>query len=317
MSIINNQLRDVAGVPIQTAIGDVIVGAGPATLTNVAVGSNNQALTANSGQTSGVAWANILLPANNLSDVSNATTTQQNLGFRITTPSLFYENFQGTVAAVADKTTTNFTVNPGDGSDNYMTSACATFVAGGPDSGRAGQIALTAGTGAYAFWAVTLASQTLLYSGVYVKVPTFASNSEPFLTLKNGGINGTHLGRLQLGGSANSGKIQILNDADAVQATTTNVITAGSWFRVDWKVDTVGKTQTLKLFTGANLHSITPTETITGAVDSAGSTIDFFELGPTANPGTPATYNIQFARVVVRNDMYVGPIVNSLAYLGV
>ncbi|KLU59013.1 hypothetical protein CEB3_c50330 [Peptococcaceae bacterium CEB3] len=137
-------------------------------------------------------------------------------------PAVFTESFNGTVGAVADKTTTNFTNNPGDGSDNYTTSSAATFVSGGVDGGRAGQIALPAGTGAYAFWGKALPSSlATAYVRQYVQIPTLASSPVPILTAKNGGINGTHLARVQIASTSGGSHLELEDGSNTVQATKT------------------------------------------------------------------------------------------------
>ncbi|HEU0266140.1 MAG TPA: hypothetical protein VFQ70_00760 [Candidatus Saccharimonadaceae bacterium] len=228
-------------------------------------------------------------------------------------PPLFTESFNGIVGTVADKTTTNFTNNPGDSADNYTTSSAATFVANGVDGGRAGQIALPAGSGAYAFWAKAIAPQTTVYLRQYIQIPVLAGSSVPLLTIKNGGINGTHLGRIALSSAGAGSNIRLLDGSDTVQATSVTSVAAGQWIRLEWKVSSSGS-QTLNIYTGSNLHGTSPSETISAPMGT--NTIDYLEWGPTANPISPTPFNVIYDEIVVRNDAYPGPLLTRWMYSG-
>jgi len=70
---------------IWDAKGDLAVGTGANTAQKLTVGSNNQVLTADSAQTTGLKWATPagggdMLAANNLSDLASAATARTNLG---------------------------------------------------------------------------------------------------------------------------------------------------------------------------------------------------------------------------------------------
>jgi hypothetical protein len=75
----------VATDTIWDAKGDLAVGTGANTAIRLAVGTNGQVLTADSGEASGLKFATLggggdMLAANNLSDLANAATARTNLG---------------------------------------------------------------------------------------------------------------------------------------------------------------------------------------------------------------------------------------------
>jgi len=225
-------------------------------------------------------------------------------------PPVFAESFGGTVAANCDTTTSNYTSSPG-GSSNNFAGATAVFAAAGADGyGHCAKVSIPAGAGAFAFLGTGISpSQSLLYLRQYVQVPTLASSPVPIATLKNGGINGTHLGRIQISSTGTGSHVQLLDGSDAVAATSTLAVVAGAWIRLEWKANPAGSTQTLKIFTGANLHTTTVTETLSAAMGS--SNVDYLEHGPTSNPVTPATFSVLYDEVLVLVDGYPGPLLRA------
>ncbi|KLU59012.1 hypothetical protein CEB3_c50320 [Peptococcaceae bacterium CEB3] len=90
-------------------------------------------------------------------------------------------------------------------------------------------------------------------------------------------------------------------------------MTAGQWFRLEWKVGSSG-TQTLNIYLGANLPSTTPTETITAPM--ATGLIDYLEWGPMSNPVSPTTHDVIFDEIMVRSDAYPGPLISQYVWNG-
>jgi hypothetical protein len=229
-------------------------------------------------------------------------------------PAVFADAFQGTVGANAD-TTTNYTSSPG-GSSNNFAGATAVFAAAGADGyGRCAKVSIPAGAGAFAFLGTGISpSRSLLYLRQYVQIPTLASSPVPIATLKNGGINGTHLGRIQVSGTGTGSHVQLLDGTDTVAATSALAVVAGAWIRLEWKANTTGSVQTLKIYTGVNLHTTTVTEALSAAMGA--SNVDYLEHGPTSNPVTPATFSVLYDEVLVLTDGYPGPLLRSWVYSG-
>lgn len=73
-----------------------------------------------------------------------------------------------------------------------------------------------------------------------------------------------------------------LRNATTTVATST-ALANGAWHRLDWDADNAG-TQTLKIFSGANLHTDTPSQTISGAYNSG--THDRIVIGSSVNTTT-------------------------------
>lgn len=82
-----------------------------------------------------------------------------------------------------------------------------------------------------------------------------------------------------------SNQLAIRNKTVTV-GTSTLTLTAGQWCRFDWTLTPGSSTQTLGIFTGANLHGSTANETLSGAYTPTG-TVDTLLAGtPQAGTGT-------------------------------
>lgn len=101
-----------------------------------------------------------------------------------------------------------------------------------------------------------------------------------------------------------SGKL-LLRNVSALVATSTGTY-HGTRPRLEW--DVVGTTQTLRIFSGANLHGTTPDETITGAFTSAAATR--FAAGFFGAWGAAAS--IAFDAVRVSDSSNPGPLVSNV-----
>lgn len=96
-----------------------------------------------------------------------------------------------------------------------------------------------------------------------------------------------------------SGTISLINISSQVSVTTTTVA-ALEVFRIDWTIDKTGATQTMSVFKGANLHSTTPTETITGAFTAS----DLDDFGVSA---FQSGHEMWMDRLVVDTTTMEGP----------
>lgn len=94
----------------------------------------------------------------------------------------------------------------------------------------------------------------------------------------------------------------LLKKGTVTVATTTTKVQVGQWFRVELFWDGTSSSQTLRLFTGANVNSETPTETISGAGSNVAVTD--FALGiMTADANT-----LDMDEVGARSSGWVGPV---------
>lgn len=83
-----------------------------------------------------------------------------------------------------------------------------------------------------------------------------------FTTMLRVRSSGTSQAQLRIN---STGQLVLRDDISALSTTTTATVSAGAWFRVEWKVDDTGNTTEAKLFTGAAVDSPTATETISRA----------------------------------------------------
>lgn len=106
-----------------------------------------------------------------------------------------------------------------------------------------------------------------------------------------------------------AGLLLIQNGTTTV-GTSTTVVAADTWYRVEWKLDNTGATQSLQIFVGANINGTTPDETITGTF----STGTFNRV----REGNPTGFQIQVFLDAVKDDnaAYPGSYVASATRAG-
>jgi hypothetical protein len=88
-------------------------------------------------------------------------------------------------------------------------------------------------------------------------------------------------------------------------ATSTVLIPAGSWFRLEWKVDTAVPQQSCQIYVGANVDGTVPDQTITGACGV--NAIDAFSVGiPRSLTANAAGYDIYLDAVQIDDTDFPG-----------
>lgn len=114
-----------------------------------------------------------------------------------------------------------------------------------------------------------------LYMRAYVRMPAIAPTT--FIAFCRF-LSATNVNKAQISIDPASGALALRNNATVVATTISSYL--GLRVRLEWEV--VGSTQTLRVYSGANLHSDTPTETISGAYTQG--TINQFQIGYNATP---------------------------------
>lgn len=125
----------------------------------------------------------------------------------------------------------------------------------------------TGGTSALAYAAWTLASVTSDYARGYFRFTSLPGAQQLIIRYLSGGSQSLRVN------VKTDGAIEVRNAANSVVGTTTNTISAGSWFRVEIFTTfstTVGAV-TLRLYLSANGTSITETLNLTSLVLTASS----------------------------------------------
>ena len=101
-----------------------------------------------------------------------------------------------------------------------------------------------------------------------------------------------------------AGALTMRNTAGSADVGTATTLTRDQWYRVEWKVDDAADTQTLRLFTGSNLHGDTPDVETSGAYTS---TLGFARtrIGMFASPVNGA--DMWFDSWATGLDDWIGP----------
>lgn len=95
-----------------------------------------------------------------------------------------------------------------------------------------------------------------------------------------------------------------LRDKTIAVSTSTMAATAGVDYRFEWLVNSTSSTQTLRIFTGANLHGSTPDETISGAYTQG--TLSEWMIGPFSNVSSVQSTE-WYTRLRAREDAFASP----------
>lgn len=110
---------------------------------------------------------------------------------------------------------------------------------------------------------------------------------------------------------AADGRFRLLDGGSVVTATT-HVMIPDQWYRIEWTIDEASGTQDLLIFTGANLNSLTPTESHTGATYSGSATIDEFTYGRVSG----AAIDMNFDRIILDDAAMPAPISEGVSIEG-
>lgn len=174
----------------------------------------------------------------------------------------FSESFEGAADGVgATNSTTGF--NSVVGASSAMTHSTVRSILGS----KSLRIFNPTGTN-YLYNALSPARGTI-YQRVYFYMADWTNGT----TVMGVQLGTTQLSNIQVPTSAAKFR---LRDGSTVTASSTMTPTVGQWYRLELKVDHVGGTHTLRLFTGANLHGTTPDEELSGSVSSG--TGGFYKL---------------------------------------
>lgn len=171
---------------------------------------------------------------------------------------LFAEDFDGQAAGTA-LTSSNSTVSGVAGGTGVTT----TFETGGiAGTTRIQHAVTTTSAGSNYFFTLPAARADGSYRAYYQ------------ITSNPAAVNNIFQGRDQVGAAnrwqirlTTTGTLEIRNANTTTVATTTTVVTGGGLFRVEVRVS--GTTVALDVFTGANAHGTTATETVSGTFTSA------------------------------------------------
>ncbi len=98
-----------------------------------------------------------------------------------------------------------------------------------------------------------------------------------------------------------AGTVSLMNGTSV--AGTSGSLPVGQWVRMDWTVRLGLSTQTLGIFTGANLEGLSANQTVNGAV--SGTSVDAFLMGIIF--GQPANWHIHFDDVAVSTASMPAP----------
>lgn len=99
-------------------------------------------------------------------------------------------------------------------------------------------------------------------SRVYMRINNLPASPTTITILRDSGAAALNAIRMD-----EQGKIFIRNNNTTV-ATSTTTITPGQWFRLELQSNVVSGSQTLRIFTGANVNGSAPTESITGSIST-------------------------------------------------
>jgi hypothetical protein len=205
------------------------------------------------------------------------------------------ENFEGAAAGVA-LATTNSSL---DGFTSTVATGSGVFSTAWAVEGTRSALLTVDTTGDYAAWFDVAPVTGSQYVSMYVRLPSVNPSTQQAIAR----WTNTNTNRCQLAMNT-SGNLMIRNPALAV-ATSVGVYT-NTAARLEW--DVVGTLQTLRIYSGVNLHTTTPTETLTGPFTSAVS--NRFWIGTVASWGAPST--LAFDAVRVDDAVNPGPLVTAI-----
>lgn len=136
---------------------------------------------------------------------------------------------------------------------------------------------------------------SLLFTRTYVRFDTIPTSNATFGAVANG--SGVVLAGIQL---ATDGHLRLRNSTTTVD-TSTSVIAADTWYGIEWGIDVVAGTQTLRLYDDTHTNIV---EELTGAYTGVG--LRRWSLGNVA--GVPASWQLWFDDVAADNATWVGPL---------
>lgn len=139
-------------------------------------------------------------------------------------------------------------------------------------------------------------SQSLRFMRRYVRISAWPTS---FLQLMRVRLASTALAEVRVNSAGNF----ILRNGGSTVATSTATWTVGQWWRIEWKVDSTGTTQELRIFNAAAVDSATPTETISGAY--SGGVFNRVDDSSTASSAT--TVVVWFDQAADDDAAYPGP----------
>ena len=188
----------------------------------------------------------------------------------------FFEDFEGGANGAA-VTTANTGLSDGSNgtADGTMTFSTAFAVRGTRSMKISNPI------GATNLWR-NVSSPNVVYRRMYFRIEDASPGSNSIMDARNAG---TSQGNIQLLGS----RLFRIRNGTTTVATTTTVLAASTWCRVEHMIDTINGIQTARFFFGSNLHGTTPDETIGGGAGSyTGGAITRLYVGV---PSSAATWN--------------------------
>lgn len=129
----------------------------------------------------------------------------------------------------------------------------------------------------------TIGAQANWYGRFYIKAPTIPFGASVVVCDLRDSTTAVNRSRVSF---TSSGQLRITDAAGGVVATSTAVLTAGAWARVEFHFfgdPTVGMLEA-KLF--KTVESTSPTETISGSALNTGGTVDRIRFGQDTSPAT-------------------------------
>jgi len=165
-------------------------------------------------------------------------------------------------------------------------------------AGLGGKFYATGVTGSYSYASKTLSpAVSVLYTRRFYKVDATPTAATPILAAfgsgtKNGAVTMTSTGKFGL------------QNGSAGAATSTTSVPLNAYFRLEWTFSSTAGTQSLQIYTGANVNGTTPTETISAAFPTSVTT-DALRDGIISNPGVVT--NLTIDEAVNNSTTWVGP----------
>lgn len=210
--------------------------------------------------------------------------------------SLFSEGYESATAGAA-LSATNTTHSSSSTFGGWTCENASPSAASGLGTKYA-EISVAAGVARYLHNSFTAAAQ--LYWRAYIYVPSGAGGNIDFAAFRGGGA-----GRARLGTNGDGTKFILRNGAGTTLFTSTTAVPIGAWFRLEWHGDSSALTQELRIFTGANLHGSTPTETSGSSIAVTSGTYDEIRTGP-ANNALAGAWVADYDAVAADNATWVG-----------
>lgn len=194
----------------------------------------------------------------------------------------------GTAATAAN---TDFDASGFDGATNVVGVAALT----------SGQAVRFTGTGIASFY-WHFAARTSLYSRGYLKVDNAGTANQTFAWVnQQGGAQNSRVAEVRFRSTQRDFQLRS-NTATAVATSTAYAL--GTTVRWEWFINRAGTTQTLRLYSGANLNGTTPDQTITGTTGAGDATFNRFGcVSMLVQAGTP---DVTFDKFAIGDD-WIGP----------